>query len=324
MPQDSAVRPYAGETYYGCPALKASPFGWKTAGYIFLAGLSGSAQILGTVADLGGGREKRNLVRNARGLAIAGTVVGPALLIGDLHTPSRWYNMLRIFRRTSPMSIGSYILTGFGAFSALTLGADRLGLAGVARVAQVPAAVAGTGMSVYTAALLSATSTPLWAASPRLLSVRFGASAMASAAAALSLGERLGGRPEGAETLDRVAMAASAVDLVASVAAEREYKAEGVAGPVEEGPWAPVEKIGAIAVGAAVPLVCHAINARRERPSAALSVLGSLAILAGGMALRSAMLHAGNRSATRPRDYFRFARPRPALDHRPAPDRIAR
>ncbi|WP_448204889.1 NrfD/PsrC family molybdoenzyme membrane anchor subunit [Azospirillum sp. sgz302134] len=304
-----AARPYEGETYYGRPALKPSPFGWKTSGYIFLAGLSGSAQIIGTAADLTGRRGSGPLVRNARHVAMAAPTLGALLLIGDLHTPSRFYNMLRIFRRTSPMSIGSWILTGFGAFSALTLEAQWVGLARVARAAQVPAAVAGAGMSVYTAALLSATSTPLWASSPRLLAVRFGSSAMACAAAALSLGERIDGRPENTSTLDRVALAASAVDLVASLASEREHHAEGVAGPVDDTVWASVQKVGAIAVGAAVPVVCHAVNAARRRPSAALSVLGALAILAGGMALRSAILHAGNRSAQRPQDYFRFAQP---------------
>lgn len=316
MPKDdapplpaSAAAPYDGRSYHGLPALKASPFGWKTSGYIFLAGLSGSAQILGTLADLTGPRRMRPLVRNARVAAMTGATIGPLLLIGDLHTPGRWYNMMRIFRSTSPMSIGSYILTGFGAFSALTLGTHALGLPRAARVAQVPAALAGAGMSVYTAALLAATSTPLWAASPRLLSVRFGSSAMATAAAALSLAERAAGRSRNAATLDRVALAASAVDLAASVASDRDYERQGVAEPVRKGPWAPVETIGAIAVGAAVPLVCHAVNAVRRRPSPALSVLGSLAILAGGVALRTAMLYAGNRSAERPEDCFRFTQP---------------
>lgn len=316
MPKDdalplpaSAAAPYDGRSYYGRPALKASPFGWKTSGYIFLAGLSGSAQILGTLADLTGSPGMRPVVANARYTAMVGATLGPMLLIGDLHTPSRWYNMLRIFRSTSPMSIGSYVLSGFGAFSALTLGAHWLGMRRTASVTQVPAALAGAGMSVYTAALLSSTSTPLWAAAPRLMSVRFGSSAMATAAATLSLAERAGGRPRNAATLDRIALAASAVDLAASVTSERDYKRHGVSAPVEHGPWAPVEKIGAVAIGAAVPLVCHAINAARRRPSATLSVLGSLAVLAGGVALRTAMLYAGNRSAERPDDYFRFTQP---------------
>ncbi|PWC35960.1 NrfD/PsrC family molybdoenzyme membrane anchor subunit [Azospirillum sp. TSO35-2] len=307
----AADRPYQGVGYYGQPALKASPFGWKTSGYIFLAGMSGSAQILGTAADLFGGPGMEKTARNARHVAMIGATLGPLLLIGDLHTPSRWYNMLRIFRRTSPMSIGSYILSGFGAFSAVTAAADWIGMKRVARVTQVPAALAGAGMSVYTAALLSSTSTPLWAAAPRLLAVRFGSSAMACGAAALSLGERIDGRPGNAERLDRVAMVASAVDLAASLASRREYEADHVAAPLEQGALGAVHKIGAIAVGAGIPLVCHAINAGRRRPSAALSVLGSLAVLAGGMALRTAILRAGNRSAERPADYFRFARTPP-------------
>ncbi|WP_448192577.1 NrfD/PsrC family molybdoenzyme membrane anchor subunit [Azospirillum sp. sgz301742] len=311
-----AGRPYQGETYYGRPVLKPSPFGWKTSGYIFLAGLSGSAQIIGTAADLTGRPGSEKLVCNARHVAMAAPTLGALLLVGDLHTPSRFYNMLRIFRRTSPMSIGSWILTGFGAFSGLTLAAQWLGLPRVASAVQIPAAVAGAGMSVYTAALLSATSTPLWASAPQLLAVRFGSSAMACAAAALSLGERVDGRPENTRTLDRVALAASAVDLAASLASEREYHADGVAGPVDDTVWASVQKLGA-----AVPVVCHAVNASRRRPSAALSVLGSLAVLASGMALRSAIVHAGNRSAERPADYFRFARPAPrtALPARGAP-----
>ncbi len=307
----AADRPYQGTSYYGRPALKASPFGWKTSGYIFLAGMSGSAQILGTMADLFGGPRMEKTARNARHVAMIGATLGPMLLIGDLHTPSRWYNMLRIFRRTSPMSIGSYILSSFGAFSAVTAAADWMGMKRTARLTQVPAALAGAGMSVYTAALLSSTSTPLWAAAPRLLAVRFGSSAMACGAAALSLGERFDGRPDNAERLDRVVMVASAVDLAASLASNREYEAHHVAEPIEHGTLGVVDKIGAMAVGAAIPLVCHAVNAGRRRPSAALSVLGSLAILTGGMALRTAILRAGNRSAERPTDYFRFAQEAP-------------
>ena len=55
---------------------------------------------------------------------------------------------------------------------------------------QVPAAFLGAGMSTYTAALLSSTSTPVWSAAPQALAVQFGTSAMATAAATLSLGSR--------------------------------------------------------------------------------------------------------------------------------------
>ncbi|WP_434620766.1 hypothetical protein [Azospirillum sp. B2RO_4] len=94
------------------------------------------------MADLFGGPGMEQTARNARHVAMIGATLGPMLLIGDLHTPSGWYNMLRIFRRTSPMSIGSYILFSFGAFSAVTAAADWMGMKRVARMAQVPAATA--------------------------------------------------------------------------------------------------------------------------------------------------------------------------------------
>ena len=54
MPDDSGFAiPAGGEprgpTYYGQPQLKPSPFGWKVSLYIWLAGLSGSSQLLATV-----------------------------------------------------------------------------------------------------------------------------------------------------------------------------------------------------------------------------------------------------------------------------------
>ena len=366
----AAPGPYTGETYYGRPVLKPSPFDWKVSLYIYLAGLSGSSQVLATVADLAGGERSRTVVRNGRHIALIVVALGPPLLIIDLHTPQRFYNMLRIFRRTSPMSIGTYVLSGFSLFSVVAAAADFLaersgpGQIGakllpaplrrpgaartLATAAGIPAALFGAGMSTYTAALLAATSTPLWSAAPRLLGVRFAGSAVATAAAALSLSARIDGAPESADTLDTVAAAATAVDLVASVAADREYEAEGVDGALRETKWGAMHTVGALATGAVLPLACYALakgqaaatppsgrnrerdESRRRRPSrggngsssAALSVLASLAVLAGGLMTRHSTLSAGNVSAKRPRDYFRQAQPRLADGSRPAPERI--
>jgi hypothetical protein len=51
-------------------------------------------------------------------LALAGAVVGAPLLIIDLKAPGRFYNMLRIYRTSSPMSFGSFILMEAGNKSA--------------------------------------------------------------------------------------------------------------------------------------------------------------------------------------------------------------
>src|SRR3546814_11725228 len=91
--------------------------------------------------------------RTARAMATAGSAAGAVLLIIDLRSPRRWSNMLRIFRPTSPMSFGRYILTAFGGFSARTLlgafvdgrGRPRRVDAAVAAEGQAAAAVTGVG-----------------------------------------------------------------------------------------------------------------------------------------------------------------------------------
>src|SRR5690606_8373966 len=132
--------------------------------YTFLGGLAGAAQVIATLADRFRRRPRDPLVRNGRMIAAAGGgMAGPALLIADLYTPRRWFNMLRIWRSTSPMSIGSYILTAYGG-SSFIVAAARGRFPRAARAVQLPAAVAGAGMTTYTAPLLSSTATPLWAA----------------------------------------------------------------------------------------------------------------------------------------------------------------
>jgi protein NrfD len=320
-----------GETYYGQPSVKPSPFDWKVAAYVYVAGIAGSSQIIATMADRLGDRRDESIVRNGRAVALAGALIGAPLLIVDLKTPERFYNMLRIFRTTSPMSFGSYILTGFGLFSSLTAAGhfmgerrrdgSRSGMRRVADMMQVPAAFLGAGMSTYTAALLSSTSAPVWSAAPEALAVQFGTSAMATAAAALSLGERMSGDPENCRRLDALAAVAAAGELVAAGLAERCYRVLGVEGTLNTGTLGNTYKIGALAVGLGVPLACHAINALSNRPSRGLSVLGSLALLAGGAMMRQAIFKAGNKSAERPEDYFRLTEPRPGSTPRRRVDR---
>jgi formate-dependent nitrite reductase membrane component NrfD len=318
-------RPWSGETYYGLPAVKASPWDWKVSTYIFIAGMSGAAQIVATAADLAAGGRAAAIVRRGRYLALLAPVVGGPLLIADLHTPRRFYNMFRIYRGTSPMSIGTYVLSAFSAFSGLgALGqliADRKGrgagapAATLARVAQVPAALAGAAMCVYPAALLAATSTPLWGRASRLLAVRFACSSLATAAAALSLRGAPADRREDASArrdLDSVALVALAGQAAAEIAARRAYRGDGVSAPLEKGDTAMLDKLGAAAIGVALPMALYALNLTRRRRSTGLSMLASLAVLGGGLAMRHAALDAGNRSATRPTDYFRVTQPRPA------------
>lgn len=300
-------------TYYDQPQLKPSLYGWRVALYIFVAGLSGASQLLATAADLAGGERNRGVVRGGRTLALLAVAAGPPLLISDLHYPRRFYNMLRIFRPTSPMSIGTYVLSSFSLFSLVTAGAEYFGGNGgvcraVARGAQLPAALAGAGMTTYTTALLAATSTPYWAAAPRPLGAEFAGSAIASGAAALALGERAGGRTETARRLEAIAALATAAELAAAIRADRQRQASGLCG--DDGAMNTALGIAA-AAAVALPLGLYAIGRLGQRCQPAFSVAMSMAVLAGGLILRRSVLRAGNASARQPRQSLRFARPKP-------------
>lgn len=316
-PMVPAPRPeYTGPAYYEQSPVKPSKYGALVWLYTYVAGIAGGAQIIATVADLLSRPRLKSVVRNGRYLAMAGPTIGSVLLIADLHTPNRWYNMLRIFRKTSPMSIGSYILISFGISSGVTASAQLFGdvrwlrwLRPVAKVAQVPAALTGAGMGSYTGALLSATSTPLWAAAPRLLTARFACSAMATAAAALSLGEQFGGDRRNSAALDRLALAATLADTVLAFAADKKYAACGVADSLQGKNAVAFEHKLSKSLEHMLPLVCYGMNALLPKQSRAVSVAGALGVLAGGLLMRSTIFHAGNRSASRAQDYLGFTQP---------------
>lgn len=319
----SPLTPYEGETYYGLPAVKASHYGWLIVTYFFVGGLAGSAQVLAAVADVSGRGRHRATVRAGRYLGLVGVTLSPLLLIADLHTPQRWYNMLRIFRKTSAMSIGSWTLTAFGVLSGLTVVAQLLedvtGSAWGRRMARLfglPAGAAGALMSVYTGTLLASTSTPLWAAAPRLLPALFGASAASTAAAAVSLTLRASGAPEEEQhRVEQVATVAGIAELVLVEANRRNWKAQELDAPLREEPISAAFHLGAIGLGVVVPLAIHGFQALTGRRSRTASLVAAVSTLAGGFLLRSAIVFAGNRSARRPQDYFRFTRPEASPDN---------
>jgi formate-dependent nitrite reductase membrane component NrfD len=298
-------------TYHDRPALKPSLYGWTVALYIFVGGLAGGAQILATAADLLQLRDAGGVILGGRALALAGAIIGAGLLILDLHTKQRFYNMLRIFRPTSPMSIGTYVLIGFGFWSLVALVSQLFGPRWLTLAAGCLGAIAGWLMTSYTASLLAATSTPLWAAAPRLLAVRFAASAIASGAAALCLiGLALGSPP--ARALAAVAIATLAVELVAAIAAQIVYGRARVAGPLREAPWGALHLVAVGLLGDALAIALFLLGAALHG-SGVYFLVASLLALAGSFIMRATILLAGNESAQRPRDYFRFAAasPRP-------------
>jgi protein NrfD len=320
-PSVAAERPI---TYYGQPSVKPSLWGWLVSSYIFVAGLGGASQIIAAAADLTGGEELATIVRRGRYIALGAVLAAGPLLIIDLHTPQRFYNMLRIFRKTSPMSIGTWVLMSFGASSAALAAAqfakDRGRAPGriaetATTVLQVVAALAGMPMTTYTGALLSATSTPLWAAAPRLIAAAFGASAMACGAAALRLGQKDRGAVDGdSRALDRIGFMAGAVELALLLSLRQRLRDQGVDGAFRETGWGLGYDVGAVVLGAAVPVMHDAASVFETGPAPKPSPAIAFAILAGGFLLRHILLRAGNISAKRPVDYFRFAgKPAPRI-----------
>jgi formate-dependent nitrite reductase membrane component NrfD len=313
-------RPYGGEGYYDLPVVKPSQWGWLISAYFFIGGLAGAAQLIAAAADLFGGPAQRPTVRAGRSLAFAGVLISPILLILDLHTPSRWFNMLRIMRPTSPMSIGSWTLTAFGfttsASIALMLIRDRSkseSLGWLERVFGIAGAVAGTAMATYTATLLSSTSIPLWLVSARQLPVLFGSSAMASAVAAIGLVLTTAGPGSHRRPLSVLALLAAGAQYLSSCAMERAWRQAGITDPRTATAIGLVDRLLVKRIGLAVPAMIHAAILVSGRALPGLSAIASLAALTGCFAERWLLVSVGSQSAARPTDYFRISQPRESV-----------
>jgi protein NrfD len=89
---------------------------------------------------------------------------------------------------------------------------------------------------------------------------------MATGAAALSLAEQLNGEPENSRRLDQVALMATAAELAVSMVSERRQRARGVGRPLRRGGWGATNTVGALALGAGVPLACYGMNLVRKPP----------------------------------------------------------
>ena len=175
-------------SYYGRPVVKPAPWSHEIAAYLFLGGVAGGSGLLAAGAQLTG---RTVLRRNSRLAALAAVILSAAALISDLGRPERFVNMLRTIKLTSPMSLGSWILSAFstGAGVAAAAEVDRMTgerlplgpLRGVLRAVEGPAgleaAVFAAPLAVYTAVLLGDTATPTWHDAHRDLPFVFAGSA---------------------------------------------------------------------------------------------------------------------------------------------------
>jgi Polysulfide reductase len=169
-------------SYYNRPILKQPTWKPEIGIYFFVGGLAGASAVLSFIARLTG---NRRLERSGLISAMAGTVISPLLLIADLGKPLRFHHMLRVIKPTSPMSIGSWILTGFGAATTAATASEMTGLMRpVGFLAHAGSAVLGPGLATYTAVLVSDTAIPAWHDGYREMPFLFAGGAAASAGAA--------------------------------------------------------------------------------------------------------------------------------------------
>ncbi len=274
-------------SYHGQPVLKEPVWTWEIPTYFFTGGLVGSSAAFAQLARI---RGNEVLARRAWATAAAAAAVSPALLISDLGRPMRFLNMLRMFRVTSPMSVGSWILAcSAGANSVAALNAWTGALPRGARVARAAAGLLGLPMSTYTAALIANTAVPAWHEARRQLPFVFASSAALSAAAAALITTP----PEHAAPARRLALAAAATEVGSSLVMEHSLGelgkpyTSGLAGKVS---WA--RRTGLTA--AAITLVRHGENSRRA------SVAAGVALLAGSALTRWQVFRAGIQSARDP------------------------
>jgi hypothetical protein len=184
MSAEGATIPRADwDSYYGRPVIKEPVWKPEIPFYFFTGGLGGASAALALVAQA---RGNDVLARRAWLNALAGVGASPPLLISDLGKSSRFLNMLRVFKVTSPMSVGSWLLTASGLATTVAAADAWTPYVPVpaGRAARVAAAVLGMPLTTYTAALVANTSVPVWHDARVTLPFVFASSGAASAGAA--------------------------------------------------------------------------------------------------------------------------------------------
>jgi formate-dependent nitrite reductase membrane component NrfD len=282
-------------TYYGRPVVKPPVWKPEIPFYFFFGGLAGASATMASIATFLG---RPKLARRAWVGAFVGVTASPALLISDLGKPSRFLNMLRVFKVTSPMSLGAWLLAANGG--ATTLGA-ALNLVQRERrggVPEVAAAVLGAPLATYTAVLICNTTIPAWSEARVEMPFVFGASAAASAAGAALLSVPVAD----AAPARRLGVGAALAEEAATIVMHK--RLGPLASAYEEGTAGHFGKAArALTLGGAALLA----RAGHRRGGAAA---GGALLLAGSVCKRWSVFKAGFASAEDPAQTVRTQRQR--------------
>ncbi len=300
------------ESYYGRPIIKAPV--WQImdiAGYLYLGGLAGSSSVVGALADATG---RPTLRKGSRFVAGGAAVVSTVALVHDLGVPTRFINMLRVFKWTSPMNVGSWILAPFATLAGVAMATELPGvvlpvvkkvagkkvakvvekvLPGVGSVAGAGSAFFGPALTTYTAVLIADTAVPAWHEVYPELPFVFAASGMASAGGAGMVAAPV----FEAGPARRMGVLGAGAELALMERMER--RVGMVAEVYHQG------RSGALLKGSRVALVSGSIGAllapRLGRWGRTVQVLSGLALTAGAALTRFGIYEGGMASAKDPK-----------------------
>ena len=282
--------------YYRIPLLKQPPWTWEIPLYFFVGGAAGAAAVIGAIADYTGGDHE--LVRHARWIAAAGSVISPALLVSDLGRPERFLAMLRVFKMQSPMSVGVWTLVGFSTGAAAVAFAEilrgRYGSSLPIRVlenaGQAASLAFGLPFSNYTGVLIGATAVPVWNRNASMLPLHFGASGLG---AAVGLLELLGHRKNRA--LQALGLGAAFIETLEG--ASIELQPDAASDPLKHGPSGIVTRAGGALAGPVSLALRTASLLTTGKRSASLRRWAAWSSIAGSLVTRIAWIQAGRVSA---------------------------
>ncbi len=282
--------------YYGVPLLKQPQWTHEIPVYFFVGGAAGASAVIGAMSNWTGTDKK--LTRDARYVAALGSIISSALLISDLGRSGRFLAMLRVFKPQSPMSVGAWVLSGFGTFSgaaaAAQIASDRFGWGAfqiLGNAAEGFAALFGLPLATYTGVLLGVSVIPVWNHNVKSLPIHFGMSGLNSGVSVLEL---MGN--DRSPALNRLGILASGMETYEGY--HLEMRRDPVVNrPLKRGFSGWVTRIGGVLSGP-VPLALRiaaeftgAERSRKLRRAAAVSSV------AGSLCTRFGWVRAGHESA---------------------------
>ncbi|MFD4209393.1 NrfD/PsrC family molybdoenzyme membrane anchor subunit [Micromonospora tulbaghiae] len=294
------VPPAEFTSYYGRPILKPPVWRWDIAAYLFTGGLAAGSSLLAAGGQFTG---RPALRRAGRVASLAGVGASTYFLVNDLGRPSRFHHMLRVAKVTSPMSVGTWILSVFGPAAGVAavaeaapllpgrgvLGLGRRLLPPAGHAAGVVAAVTAPALATYTGVLLADTAVPSWHEAYPELPAIFAGSALASGA-----GVGLVAAPcAQAGPARRMAVAGAAMELWGSHRVENRLGL--LSEPYTQGTPGKLLRAGRALTAAGV---AGALIGRRSR---VLSALSGGALIAASACTRFGIFHGGVASARDPR-----------------------